>query len=476
MMRAADETLSEVLLARIWKAQRFDRADLRTTDGQPIDIVYPGRAQRGPGPDFRDALVQIGAASLASGDVEVHCRSSDWFTHGHHRDPAYARVILHVVLFSPSAADRLTTTIDGRPVPALALDGRLGGGHSLAILAQPTDSSCADIARGADPAAIAALLDQLGDTRLRGKAARFEGELASTPADEVAYRALLDALGYSQNRAPFRALADHLPAVTLQALIDHLPDPDRVLRSQALLFGMAGLLPSQRERTAPLTWLDREYVEQLEGTWALLGTDFADDALVAHTWRLQGIRPPNWPTRRIGAAGHLFAAFLPDGLAESILSLVAPSPRPPVHFAASSPRRPGPGLIAHFALDEPTSYWATHFDFGRVLSSTPARLIGADRALDIVLNVVLPLALASAAQREDEHLAASAWEIFHSLPRSSENQVTRRLIGEVFGDNRRPLVTSARRQQGLLHLAAVYCERGVDVDCPVHRLGEQSDR
>ncbi|HEY8449009.1 MAG TPA: DUF2851 family protein, partial [Bacillota bacterium] len=114
--------MNEALLARIWRAQRFDRTDLRTTTGEPIQVVYPGRPQGGPGPDFREALIQIGKQALAQGDVELHLRASDWMTHGHHRDPAYRDVILHVVV----DADAPTETDQGTKVPVLALVDRLG--------------------------------------------------------------------------------------------------------------------------------------------------------------------------------------------------------------------------------------------------------------------------------------------------------------------------------------------------------------
>ena len=50
------------------------------------------------GPDFLGAEIEI-AGSTVLGDVEIHFRSSDWRAHGHHENPSFERVVLHVILF-----------------------------------------------------------------------------------------------------------------------------------------------------------------------------------------------------------------------------------------------------------------------------------------------------------------------------------------------------------------------------------------
>lgn len=90
--------LSEADLAYLWEGQRFPPEALSTRDGAPLRMVYRGRSQRGPGPDFRDAIIATGSA-LLSGDIELHVHASDFRRHGHHLDPAYDAVILHVVFW-----------------------------------------------------------------------------------------------------------------------------------------------------------------------------------------------------------------------------------------------------------------------------------------------------------------------------------------------------------------------------------------
>ncbi|MDY7018807.1 MAG: DUF2851 family protein, partial [Chloroflexota bacterium] len=73
--------------------------ELRAEDGERIKAVYPGRVNSNDGPDFRNAVVAMSRSGLRKGDVEVHVRSSDWYSHGHCGDSKYNNVVLHVVMW-----------------------------------------------------------------------------------------------------------------------------------------------------------------------------------------------------------------------------------------------------------------------------------------------------------------------------------------------------------------------------------------
>ena len=93
-MSDREALLSELAVSRAWNAQwlRADAAGaLRTTDGQPVTVVFRGRWTHNFGPDFQGALIAFGA-ELRQGDVEIHLRPGDWQAHGHHLNPAYNSV------------------------------------------------------------------------------------------------------------------------------------------------------------------------------------------------------------------------------------------------------------------------------------------------------------------------------------------------------------------------------------------------
>ena len=95
-------TPPEQLLQAIWQHQRLRRTDLRATDGQSIRVLHPGFWNHEAGPDFHQAIVQIGTNAPITGDVEVDPVASDWRAHGHAGNPAFGNVILHVIWNGPA--------------------------------------------------------------------------------------------------------------------------------------------------------------------------------------------------------------------------------------------------------------------------------------------------------------------------------------------------------------------------------------
>ena len=85
----------ESLVRYVWKHRLFPLGGLKTTDGLPIEVMQPGLENRSDGPDFFNAKVKIGG-TLWVGNVEVHNRTSDWRSHGHHTNVRYDSVVLHV--------------------------------------------------------------------------------------------------------------------------------------------------------------------------------------------------------------------------------------------------------------------------------------------------------------------------------------------------------------------------------------------
>jgi hypothetical protein len=64
--------------------------------GKRIDFLNSGTWNMYSGPDFK--MVQYAINDVISvGDVEIHTKSSDWFKHGHHKDPAFDHVAIHFV-------------------------------------------------------------------------------------------------------------------------------------------------------------------------------------------------------------------------------------------------------------------------------------------------------------------------------------------------------------------------------------------
>ena len=267
--------VSERHVQALWYDGGLRPEELRTVDGLPIRVVDPGVWNLEAGPDFRDAVIEVGSSrQRIRGDVEIHLRPADWTAHGHAADSAYGRVVLHVTWFSgpvpvglPTGCvsvclgDFLRTRTDFSP-DEIDLDV-----YPYAKL-PTTERPCAAIfARRPD--ACLDLLRALGSRRLEGKVRRLKA-LFVRKGDhaQTFYEEMMAAFGYKHNAAPFRALAERIP------------------------------------------W--RDLPETKDSAETVLACAAEMDIARRVPWRTANVRPANSPARRIGDAAALFAGALPE--------------------------------------------------------------------------------------------------------------------------------------------------------------------
>ena len=236
---APAKSLREEDVAQLWQACPWGSRLLRTTAGEQIQVVYPGRRNLGPGPDFLDAIIALDGRRLRYGHIEVHSAASAWRTHGHASDPAYHNVMLHVVWEDDGP-------IGDGPLRTLALSPYFPDGLPEQYVAQrlPSFQPCSDLHTKSDAMTVGMLFATLGERRVRKKAAQMLAAIESLGPEQALYAALLDALGYSQNREPFRLLSEALPWSVVAAILGR--KAAAALPGEALFLGAAGLLPSQR--------------------------------------------------------------------------------------------------------------------------------------------------------------------------------------------------------------------------------------
>ena len=280
---------NEAAFARRWAAGV--RGLQRTADGRRLKVVFPGVPGGGSGPDFRDAMVDIGG-DLLRGEIELHLRASGWRAHGHQRDPAYARVVLHVVERNDGAG--LSTNHEsGRSIALLVLPPEPG----QAPFPPPFTPPCAlRTAQGLDAGPI---LGRLGLRRLRTKAARLRPLAERIGGGPALYAVLLEYVASPANRPAFAQLAARLP---LTALIDRCagaPDHGRAVAAE--LRGAAAALSLGRAGSRPMADPRR----RLEAAAALL----------ARLWPAGSA--PVWPLA-LAAGADLLGALTVPGAGRSL--------------------------------------------------------------------------------------------------------------------------------------------------------------
>lgn len=427
----------EARLSRLWYDGGFARRGLRTRCGRRVKVLYRGLPNGERGPDYRGAVLSLGRGKPRSGDIELHVRSSQWRTHGHQRDPHYQGVILHVVWHDDDPNPTLLP--NGRPVPVLALDSL--NGREMAVLPDPCF-----IGAGRDLARLGQALDRAGDERFLARAARLEGDMAVLPIQEVLYQALAAAFGFSRNKVPLSQLAARFPLSVLQGFLWGKPSGLREPLAQALLMGAAGLLPFQRGLEA-----GEEWPAWLERLWEVSALE---PQLAYDDWSC-GVRPENHPVRRIAGLASLVVRSLPEGLVGWALA-----PLEQATCASVEPAR-----CWRILVQEAGSYWRQHFDFGRAGRRLSPSLVGQERATEMAVNGVLPFAYAYGQVQDNEALSKLAKHAYWLLPSPGTNQITRHMERQL-GVARHGLASTARRQQGMLHLFHNYCTRGRCGSCP----------
>ncbi|MYB48230.1 MAG: DUF2851 family protein [Dehalococcoidia bacterium] len=321
----------EEAVVRLW--QNADRlaTGLVTQDGRRLKVLYPGRRSSSAGPDFRDCVLSTDSGDIVVGDVEVHVSARGWRAHGHHVDPNYNGVVLHVVL---APTGRTTTTLESRAeVPVAAIGATQ---ENKTVDAEPHRRLDED----RSVSALQEKLDRAGDERFRLKTDGYAMELDSGDAEQVLYAGIMEALGYSANRRPFAALAASVPMARLRMLRGE-PGETRLLAIRAMLVSASGLMSSVSEEDA----------ERFHAT--LKGLPPVEK--IAESWKTFRVRPSNHPLRRIEGAAVLIDRAFDEGF---------------LSFATRTARgRKHRSLITPF---------------------TAPPFIGESRAREIAVNVVLP--------------------------------------------------------------------------------------
>jgi hypothetical protein len=428
--------ISEKLISRLWQCQT---AISVTDNGQKFQTIYPGRASHGRGCDFKDAVFNLNGKML-NGDIEIHVKSSQWYSHGHHRDPKYNNIVLHIVWWHDNQSP--TRLQNGKTVPTICLSTFPGYPadelNQHLELCGNSSISCPEAEKHLNADSLGKLLTIAGEERFTAKAALFHKTLRREEAGQVLLHSIARALGYAQNAEPCEELANRL---YLNILQNDQPEPI----SQALILGIAGLLPSQRHRPVE----DME-TDKLESIWQSMSLP---ETMNEADWCFSQVRPDNFPTRRLIAFSYLLSRYHQKGLLWEMLQLVRKAPSRAEHRWLEN------GLV----IAGP-DYWRNHFDFGLVKKRSSA-LLGQEKASEIVINAILPFACVWAEINSDLKLKRKAAEIYRRYPSPADNELTRHMKQQLLLKLNASL--SACQQQGLLHIFKSYCRIRNCTVCPV---------
>ncbi len=452
------EKIDEDFVQKLWNGQRFINANLLSIEGKEIRVIKPGVWNREEGPDFMHAEIDINGKLLV-GDVEIHVKSSEWYAHKHHLNSRYNRVVLHTVLYNDDFNLR-TRLQNGKRISTLELlkwiDAPIGDIFDEAIQAE-TDAEefCKVTGNRLDIEILKNVFESLGSERFLEKADAVRLLRTRLDFEQILYEGIMEALGYSQNSKPLRELAQRVPYTDL----DHMSEEE----IQSILFGVAGLLPSQTKKPIPIDEKENPFLITLEKLWYASDHAVKADCMNALQWQFARMRPYNYPTRRIAAIsqlihqskGSLMMYFLPT----CERAAMADTPK-----LLSNIRKE----LLNLLMLETKGYWETHSNFGKG-GTQKAKLIGEARALDIIVNKILPVAYVWAVESESRKLQDAILNIYSSYKKLQENRYIRRIESQIFSQTQpmRLIKPSAKIQQGTIRLYKNYCADQLCDLCPI---------
>lgn len=406
--------MREDLLYFIWKTSHYNFNGQTTTEGETIEVIHSGDYNSDSGPDFFNAKVKVGD-TIWAGNVEMHINSSDWYNHGHHTDPAFDNVILHLVVNN----DKPAVNSKGRTIPALttkypdALEWNLlhltGSGNWI-----PCENSFSIF----DLFSKRMWLENLLVERLEQKT-KYVFDLvdeAKGSWEEAFYQSMARSFGLKANALPFELLAKSTP---LKVLSKH---KNNLFQIEAILFGQSGLLSDKNTND--------EYIESLSKEYLYLQHKFNINPIQGHLWKFLRMRPTSFPTIRIAQFANLvhrstslFSKIIEINDSNEILKLLQV---------------------------DTSDYWKTHYTFGKE-SKSSRKNIGKDTISIITINSLVPFIFAYGISRADNNLKGKALKLLEATTPES-NSITKGF------HNLGLKAESAYDSQAMIQLKTNYCD------------------
>ena len=284
--------MKENLLHFIWKLRLFSYNKLRTTNGERITIKSNGLENLNSGPDFSNALIEIGL-QLWAGNVEIHMNSSDWYAHHHEKDPRYDSVILHVVWHHDVSVFRNSNEV----IATLELKNYISPGllesYQKLFEVKKDWINCEKDIIKVDKFVIDHWIERLYFERLEQKSSQIQHLLKVTNNNWEAtlFISLARNFGQKVNGEAFANFAMSFDHSILGKLAGN------PLGIEALFFGQSGQLESHSES---------EYFQKLKKEYQFLQVKYKLKPISSNEIQFFRLRPNNFPTIRLSQLASLF--------------------------------------------------------------------------------------------------------------------------------------------------------------------------
>ena len=411
------------LLQFIWQMQYFNRTELLTAEGDPLQIISPGEWNLNQGPDFKGARIRIGDNTWV-GHIELHVLASDWNLHKHASDRNYSNIILHVVWEN----DVSITNSSGNPIPALVLQDKVSKlllQRYEELMQAPNPIACAGNIHKVKSLVWASWKQRMITERLERKARHISEHLkhCRNHWEEVFWWTIARNFGIHLNAESFEAIAMSLP---IRILTKH---KSQVQQLEAFLFGQAGLLDRE---------FKDKYPAMLKKEYEFLRTKYRITPIKVPIHFLR-MRPGNFPSIRLAQLAmlihqstHLFSQIREADSIKQVMKLL--------------------DITAN-------DYWHYRYVWDEA-SSFRKKTLGRQMVDNIIINTVVPSLFAYGLMHNEAHHKEKA---LHWLDRVATERNS--ILAE--WDRIGVISRSASDSQALLELRHSYCNGKYCLNCAI---------
>ena len=413
--------MTEDLLHFIWKYKLLKPVPLYTTSKIELQISKYGEHNIHAGPDFANARIKLGDTEWA-GTIEIHKKSSDWFSHNHHTNKAYDNVILHVVY----EHDKEIYNSKEQPIPCFELKQFLQEGVLTKyenLYQNKQVIPCGTLFNDVPDIIKEPWLERVLVERLETKT-NFIQELFTFTKnnwDETFYLLLCKNFGFHVNSDAFLQLGKSIPLTTL---LKHTNAPAQI---EALLFGQSASLHKD---------LKDDYAQSLFKEYTYLKHKY-NLTPIPHNLKFLRLRPLNFPTIRLAQLAkfslkyqHTFSKIVEADTIEKVKEI----------FSVSV-----------------SDYWKTHYTFDEV-SVFKEKVLGKSSIENIIINTVCPLLFFYGKMKQDEDLIEKAVKWYYEL-KPEKNNITKKFEELSFKPKH------AGHSQALIQLNNNYCSQKKCLKC-----------
>lgn len=415
----------EEILHYVWKYRLFQK-ELKTTDGQPIEVIDVGLPNSNEGPDFFNAKIKIDD-KIWAGNIEIHKASEDWVKHKHHTNKNYNSVILHVV--EKATCEVINELGQAVTQCEITYPKSINDNYEF-LIHSDIDIPCCNYIGSMPSIHLNSWMNNLLIERLERKSNHVQQLLDrfNNSWEDVFYVLLSRNLGFGLNSDSFERLALSLPLRNIQKQGDNL------IQIEALLFGQAGILNSLKT--------DDDYFSLLQKEYEFLKNKYELNPLESYIFKSLRTRPTAFPQIRIAQLAALL--YSSHGLFSRIISCE------------------DLGQIRLMFHVNASEYWQNHYSFG-VTSERKSKYLG-DASLDIILiNTVIPILFIYGKIINSEIHCERAFRFLEIL-KPEQNTITKR-----FAKLKMPL-NNAGDSQAIIQLKREYCELRKCLFCRIGHL------